>query len=108
MEDIFAHIDRRVCFVGHSHIPGIYTEDARFVAPNDAPEGFEAGEGKVLVNVGSVGQPRDGDPRASYCTFDGAWIRFHRVDYDFEKTMNKILETRVLPKILALRLREGR
>ena len=63
---------------------------------------------KVLVNVGSVGQPRDGDSRACYATFDGESIWFHRVEYDVEATMRNILNSGGLPRYLADRLKVGR
>lgn len=61
-----------------------------------------------MVNPGSVGQPRDGDPRASYATVDLASLdaEIHRVDYDIEKIVNDTVEE--LPKELGDRLFEGR
>lgn len=108
MAEIFDSMSCNFCFVGHSHVPGVYTTDGRFLNPSRAPEGFRADEGKILVNVGSVGQPRDGDPRASYATWDGESVWFHRVDYDYRVTQRKILDTGVLPRYLAARLQEGR
>ncbi|MEX1119259.1 MAG: hypothetical protein WEB60_10755, partial [Terrimicrobiaceae bacterium] len=62
-------------------------------------------KGKVLVNVGSVGQPRDGDPRACYVVFrsDVGTVEFRRVDYDIQRTQKKILRAK-LPKFTARRL----
>lgn len=108
MGEIFEYLDRPFCFVGHSHVPGVYTENPSFIPPQELEDGFRPQGGKILVNVGSVGQPRDNDPRACYVTWDGEVIRFHRVEYNIDKTMNMILDTKVLPKILALRLKEGR
>jgi len=69
---------KRVCFIGHSHVPHIYTSDMKHASP-DALGGAidlrKLGDRKVLINVGSVGQPRDGDPRLSYATFDGNIVR---------------------------------
>jgi diadenosine tetraphosphatase ApaH/serine/threonine PP2A family protein phosphatase len=62
----------------------------------------------VLINVGSVGQPRDGDNRACYVIFDGKTVRFHRVAYDVRKTVDQLLQIEELPEYLAYRLREGR
>ena len=64
--------------------------------------------GKALINVGSVGQPRDGDPRASYAVLDGKTINFHRIEYDVRTTMDKIYATPGLPNYLADRLIVGR
>ncbi|MFH2001787.1 MAG: metallophosphoesterase family protein [Planctomycetota bacterium] len=109
MIDLFANMERSICFVGHSHVPGIYTEDMNYYPQKDLENGFIPGEGKVLVNIGSVGQPRDGDRRACYVTWDGKRLRFHRVEYDFRITMDKILQTHgKLPDMLAFRLEEGR
>ncbi len=109
MSEIFAMMPEGFTFVGHSHVPGVYTATPQFAAPARFPEGFRLPSGqKVLVNVGSVGQPRDGDARASYATWDGDRIWFHRVEYDYRATQRKILETGVLPRYLAQRLEEGR
>ena len=108
MAEVFSKIPARFCFVGHSHVPGVYTEDGRFLKPERAPDGFRPEDGKILVNVGSVGQPRDGDNRACYVTWDGELVRFHRVEYDYRITQQKILDTGVLPRYLAARLQDGR
>jgi predicted phosphodiesterase len=111
MREVFERMPVDFCFVGHSHVPGVYTEAPAFLAPARFPDGFKrsaASGGKALVNVGSVGQPRDGDVRASYATFDGETVWFHRVEYDYRRTQQKILETGVLPHYLAARLQEGR
>ncbi|MEW6745059.1 MAG: metallophosphoesterase family protein [Planctomycetota bacterium] len=108
MGEIFSLIDGPVCFVGHSHVPGVYTEDGRYLSPRLLPDGYLLGSGKVLVNVGSVGQPRDGDSRASYVIWDDERVLFRRVEYDFRTTMRKIIETGALPRYLADRLETGR
>jgi len=108
MREVFERMTTDFCFVGHSHVPGVYTEAPAFLAPARCPDGYRKANGKALVNVGSVGQPRDGDVRASYVTFDGETVWFHRVEYDFRRTQQKILETGVLPRYLATRLQEGR
>lgn len=104
----FALMDRELCFLGHTHIPGI------FVA---APNGNNYVKGaalqlstshKYIVNVGSVGQPRDRNPQASYCIFDAAkkTIEIKRVDYDIKDTQQKIIAAG-LPRFLAERLAAG-
>jgi diadenosine tetraphosphatase ApaH/serine/threonine PP2A family protein phosphatase len=66
----------------------------------------------AIVNVGSVGQPRDGDVRSSFVTYDGdgtnGTVRFHRVAYDHEATSGKIRAIEELPDYLADRLAQGR
>ena len=123
MAKIFQLIGRR-CFQGHTHIPGVFTEDFDFLAPTDLdgsykfpPPGAGAAGGggtvaagaKAMVNVGSVGQPRDGDPRASYVTFDPAEdvVTFHRVEYDHRVTAAKIYDIPELDDHLGDRLAKG-
>ncbi|MDX2039053.1 MAG: metallophosphoesterase family protein [Isosphaeraceae bacterium] len=65
MERLFQLVER-YCFQGHTHVPGIFTEGYQFYAPDEIDYEYTLGEGKVMINVGSVGQPRDGDPRACY------------------------------------------
>ena len=69
MERLFQLVER-YCFQGHTHVPGVFTEGYQFYAPEEIDHEYTLGEGKVLVNVGSVGQPRDGDPRACYVILD--------------------------------------
>src|SRR5262249_12380273 len=94
MERIFALVDR-YCFQGHTHVPGLSTgKSPPELYPFHAPEAidylFRLDGRKVLCNVGSVGQPRDGDWRACYILLDGDTIRYRRVEYDVESTIKKI------------------
>jgi len=108
MKDIFAQVDT-YCFAGHTHIPGVFSADCKYTHPSDLMAGvYILDEEKFIINVGSVGQPRDGDPRASYCTFDGDSVVFRRVKYDFNKTMRKIYAIDSLQNSLGDRLAEGR
>jgi diadenosine tetraphosphatase ApaH/serine/threonine PP2A family protein phosphatase len=107
MKAIFERLEQQVCFVGHSHVPGVFTEDGRYLPQCRLDGGYRPGPGRALVNIGSVGQPRDGDPRACYVTWDGERVVYHRVPYDVETTMEKIMETKALPEMLALRLKDG-
>jgi predicted phosphodiesterase len=107
MNEIFASFDGRVCFVGHTHIPGVFEEDYSFQSPVDLDGTYRLNEKKALVNVGSVGQPRDGDPRACYVIFDFETVRYRRVAYDIEHTIANFAAT-PLPGYLARRLREGK
>ena len=107
MADIFSRFDR-FCFVGHSHIPGVYTEEG-YASPADLCDIYMAEPGKkALVNVGSVGQPRDGDIRASYVTFDGDCVVFRRLEYDIVRTAQKIYAIPELDRFLGDRLKEGK
>ncbi|MBL8696138.1 MAG: metallophosphoesterase family protein [Planctomycetes bacterium] len=111
MARIFAKQDRPICFVGHSHVPGVYTQDGRFLKPAEVSDSFHATEygAKVLVNVGSVGQPRDGDIRLSFVMYDGKdRVDFVRIPYDAEKAAARIRAVPALPEYLANRLLVGR
>lgn len=107
MERIFALVDR-YCFQGHTHVPGIFTESLEFHSPEDIDYVYHLDGRKTLCNVGSIGQPRDGDWRACYIMLDGETIRFRRVEYDIDKTINKIYAIPDLENFLGDRLRDGR
>jgi predicted phosphodiesterase len=127
MERLFQMVER-YCFQGHTHVPGIFTEGFQFFAPEEVDNEYTLGEGKVMVNVGSVGQPRDGDNRACYVILDdglapGAGapgpedrpapsgpvkLTYRRLPYDYEVTIRKIYEIPELEPFLGDRLRQGR
>jgi len=109
MERIFALVER-YCFQGHTHVPGIFTENLQFLTPTDLPGGIHKLDGhKTLCNVGSVGQPRDLDNRACYVLTDNeTFIRYKRVEYDFRTTRQKIYAIPELENFLGDRLEEGR
>ena len=112
MRENFEHMGRfGICFVGHSHVPAVYYEDGRIFRPRDTEGPYDLGDlrqCRAIVNVGSVGQPRDGDPRLSYAIFDGRNITFVRLEYDRETTMREIRGVPELPDYLADRLAVGR
>lgn len=108
MEKLFSLVSH-LCFQGHTHVPGIFTEDLRFIRPADTGTGFPvAREERYLVNVGSVGQPRDGDSRSCYVIYDGEQIEYRRIEYDIERTIQLIEAEPELDDFLGQRLREGR
>src|SRR5262245_9498997 len=107
MARVFALVER-VCFQGHTHLPGVFTESLDFLGPRELGGAYRLGRGKALVNVGSVGQPRDGDPRASYALLEGDVVRFRRVDYDVGATARKLLGVPEVGGALARRLQAGR
>ncbi len=100
----------KFCFQGHTHIPGCFTEDKKFISPEQADHIFVLGEPKCMFNIGSVGQPRDGDRRACFVVLDSEekTVRYHRVDYDAEATRSKILAIPNLDDMLGDRLLSGR
>ena len=97
-----------ICFHGHTHVPKIFSNE-NGGATEYAPSDFCPQPGvKYFVNVGSVGQPRNGDPRACYCVFDTDQnaIYFRRLEYDIQLTCKRIVDAG-LPVALAERLTQG-
>lgn len=115
MQHIFELVER-YCFQGHTHIPGIFTPDPHFEAPDIAAGDVEwrrqLPDTKAMVNVGSVGQPRDGDMRSCYVILEedagAATVRFRRVAYPAERTREKIQAIPDLDNFLGDRLLQGR
>jgi len=130
MERIFALV-AKYCFQGHTHVPGVFTESLKFFRPEDLEFKYDLAGEKVLINVGSVGQPRNGDWRSSYVILDdsgdsgpkggsgsgggtsggnGGPVRvlFQRVEYDIDTTVKKIYDIPDLDNFLGDRLRDGR
>ena len=97
-------------FQGHTHIPGLFTPDYQFVSPEDCDGYYKLGGTPALINVGSVGQPRDGDPRACYTILDtdSNSLQFKRVEYPKETTREKIMAIESLSNLLGDRLISGR
>lgn len=122
--------EHMACLVGHTHVPGVFLDDPCFDPPDELPEmGIYSitSDEKAIINVGSVGQPRDRDPRScyiavyekgespegydppevgedDYCTT----IEYVRLEYDVEKSARKIFDTPELDDFLGSRLFEGR
>ncbi len=111
--------ERRVSLIGHSHVALFFSATTDGDAAEQAPpaRGWQAGagtrleidEGRWLINPGSVGQPRDGDPRAAWLELDtGSWeATYHRVTYDVDRAAEAI-QAAGLPEHLAQRLFRGR
>ena len=98
----------RLCFFGHTHVHAAYIEDDGEAHLVEADSVKLAKGKRYLLNPGAIGQPRDRDPRASFAVYDhGAGkVTFHRVDYDIQLTVAKLLEAG-LPERLAERLKLG-
>lgn len=118
------------CVVGHTHVPGVFLDDPCFDPPDELPEiGIYSitSEEKAIINVGSVGQPRDRDPRLCYTIFyekgerpEGydppevaeneycITVEYVRLEYDIEEAARKIYDTPELDDFLGTRLFEGR
>jgi diadenosine tetraphosphatase ApaH/serine/threonine PP2A family protein phosphatase len=104
----FGAFDQPICFIGHSHFPGAFEKEGdslRYTRVADV----ETKEGcRYIVNVPSVGQPRDSDPRAGYTVWDSAkgTLEQIRLEYDVDGAMKRIRDAG-LPAFLAERLRWG-
>ena len=118
---MLSHADTPVTFFGHTHVQGGFwiddsneTEGA-IEMKYPSSEGKQVftlnltGAGKYMINPGSVGQPRDGDPRAAFALYDTdkKSVTYHRVPYDIAAAQEKIFAAG-LPERLAIRLEEGR
>ncbi len=133
----FDRLEGKLCFVGHTHQPGVFLDDPYFDPPEELADSpyYEFEGERAIINVGSVGQPRDKDPRASYAivyadgdeTPDGGGggaarrglvaqasgpdvdqIEFVRIEYDIDVTVKRILAEPMLDDMLGHRLYEGR
>lgn len=110
----FGHLERPVCFFGHTHIPVVFVRSRQRLEAQ-VPSGEETTvlhlepETLYLVNPGSVGQPRDGDARAAFAVFDDGTgeVALRRVPYPVEQAQEAI-RTAGLPAVLANRLAAGR
>ena len=96
------------CLVGHTHVPAVFTDSEVVCLKASLPPVLQLGGGRLIVNPGGVGQPRDGDPRASYAIYDEAErvICSYRVPYDIAAVQGKMSKAG-LPVYLSERLREG-
>lgn len=103
----FRHLTTDLAFVGHSHVPAVFF-DGNPVTPTYEPEVRLKGR-RAIANVGSVGQPRDGNPDAAFGVYDDVpgTLTMLRVEYDVEAAAARIREAG-LPSILAERLHLGR
>ncbi|HEX5690834.1 MAG TPA: metallophosphoesterase family protein [Roseiflexaceae bacterium] len=111
--DNFALFTTQVCLIGHSHVPLIFRKsaDGRHEGPflPDAGETLELRDGvRYFVNPGSVGQPRNQDPRAAYAILDtdAGTIEFQRIEYDIAQTQRQ-MQAANLPSALIRRLEYG-
>lgn len=121
----FHYFDNKICLLGHSHQPFIiertpsgemltYRNEAmlELTKLSEDKGGFRKGDSvpltpkRYIINVGSVGQPRDGDPRACYAIIDDTTVKLYRVEYDIKKTQGK-MRIHGLPAPLIERLERG-
>ena len=109
MDALFDRVER-FCFQGHTHIPGIFTGSRDFVLPEEVDYEYDLVDDKAMFNVGSVGQPRDNDPRACYVIVDeeAKKVIYRRIEYPFDLTAEKIYGIPNLDNMLGDRLKSGR
>jgi predicted phosphodiesterase len=100
---------KHICFVGHTHLPGVFLDEPDFYLPEELGDRYPIVDNeKAIINIGSVGQPRDSDRRSSYVYVNGNEVHFVRLEYNFEITAKKIMSIKQLDNLHAERLREGR
>ena len=104
----FTYQNTAVCFFGHTHVPVAFVRDSMVRGGTYSKVRVEPGK-KYFVNVGAVGQPRDGNPKSGYVVYDlnESTIELRRLDYDIPKAQKKIIEAG-LPQRLADRLAVGK
>ena len=107
----FSFFDKRYCLVGHTHVPLAFKqEDGKITSVSlSSGIGLVMSKQRMIINPGAVGQPRDGDPRASYAIYDseGSMLRTYRIPYDIRATQDKMMAAG-LPISLVTRLEAGK
>ena len=107
-DDVFRDADFEICFVGHTHIPALFSlEGGQKRFTEGEPISLRRSD-RYIINPGSVGQPRDGDPRAACCFFDSGsgTVTLFRCEYDVEATVHDYEQAGV-PEYLSYRLLSG-
>lgn len=107
MSQIFERIEK-YCLVGHTHVPGVFTAEPDFYTLDDLGGVYRLNGEKAIINPGSVGQPRDMDPRSSYAIVSDDKVEFFRLAYDVQAVVDKIRAIPELNDWLGERLKEGR
>jgi diadenosine tetraphosphatase ApaH/serine/threonine PP2A family protein phosphatase len=101
--DNFAHFDTPYCLIGHSHVPFLFEAGAAKTPAilKELPSQLHLGQKRLIINPGGVGQPRDGDPRASYTLYDSQTKTIHhrRIPYDIAATQRKMLDLGLPPRL---------
>ena len=106
----FTFFQSNYCLVGHSHVPLVFKDEDGSCSLNrlSTDIGLALGKSRLIINPGSVGQPRDSDPRASYAIYDSETrlVKLYRISYDIGATQDKMMQNG-LPIRLVLRLNHG-
>ena len=101
----FAVLETRHALIGHTHVPLVFREDdglVEMLAPTDGSR-LVLDKRRTILNPGSVGQPRDGDPRACAMTLetDSGEVEWHRVAYPIEETQRRMRDVGLPPRLVA-------
>jgi diadenosine tetraphosphatase ApaH/serine/threonine PP2A family protein phosphatase len=100
---------KHICFIGHTHLPGVFLDDPDFYSLDVLGSVYPIIDSeKAIINVGSVGQPRDRNPRASYAYIEGNKVQFVRLEYDYDAAAKKIYAVKELDDFEGDRLFEGK
>ena len=100
---------KHICFVGHTHMPGVFLDEPDFYLPAELNDVYPIiDDERAIINIGSVGQPRDKDNRASYVYVNENNVHFVRLEYNLQTTMKKIMAIDELDNFHAERLQNGR
>ena len=107
----FTFFQSKYCLVSHSHVPLVFKYDETgscSLSQLSTNIGLALGKSRLIINPGGIGQPRDGDPRASYAIYDSetSLIRLYRIPYDIDATQDKMMQNG-LPVRLVVRLSHG-
>ena len=106
--DTLFNLVPKYCFQGHTHIPGVFTTGMEFITPEDCNYEYQLTGEKAMINVGSVGQPRDTDSRTCYVIVDEDKVIFRRLEYPISTVAQKIYAIESLDNMLGDRLLAGR
>jgi diadenosine tetraphosphatase ApaH/serine/threonine PP2A family protein phosphatase len=107
ISEIFSRFEE-TCVCGHTHIPGVFSDNPWHFLPSTGVTNEDLNGRKRLVNVGSVGQPRDEDPRACYAVINQGFLNYERVEYDIDAVRDRNRQIPELADRLADRLYEAR
>jgi predicted phosphodiesterase len=104
----FEHFGQKICFIGHSHQPLLYEKGSESIGPVNETKLSLAQDSRYIINVGSVGQPRDNDSRLCCCVYDSSemTVELVRLEYNVDQAQEKIRKAG-LPEFLAQRLAHG-
>ena len=104
----FKHMQASVCFIGHTHVPITFEKEKENISYTKSYDIDIDPDKKYIINVGSVGQPRDNNPDACFSIYDTVEknVKIKRISYDIKKAQRKIIEFG-LPSFLAMRLGIG-